>query len=153
MNLFDAEMKYLYDNGFTVLTMADLAYDESTHQLYIEYIGPSTIKQIGGPTTTQIEAVPEDEDDDAQEEEDMGLESDNNADIGFDNSEMEEEEEKQKFGAAIYAADYKELQRIMDQEVVEFSNLLANLYQVTNMSRRLYFCLCYTKPRYSLSNT
>lgn len=65
----------------------------------------------------------------------------------------EEEQQKQKFGAAIYAAEYKELQRIMDQEVVEFSNLLANLYQVTNMSRRLYFCLCYTKPRYSLSNT
>lgn len=66
--------------------------------------------------------------------------------------EDEEEQQKQKFGAAIYAAEYKELQRIMDQEVVEFSNLLANLYQVTNMSRRLYFCLCYTKPRYSLSN-
>ena len=30
VNLFDAEMKYLYDNGFTVITMADLAYDEST---------------------------------------------------------------------------------------------------------------------------
>jgi peptidoglycan/xylan/chitin deacetylase (PgdA/CDA1 family) len=38
VNLFDAEMKYLYDNSFTVLTMADLGYDESTHQLYIEYI-------------------------------------------------------------------------------------------------------------------
>jgi Polysaccharide deacetylase len=36
VNLFDAEMKYLYDNGFTVLTMADLGYDQSTHQLYIE---------------------------------------------------------------------------------------------------------------------
>jgi hypothetical protein len=38
VNLFDAEIKYLYDDGFTVLTMPDLAYDESTHQLYIEYI-------------------------------------------------------------------------------------------------------------------
>jgi hypothetical protein len=67
----------------------------------------------------------------------------------------EEEQQKQKFGAAIlYAAEYKEFQRIIYQEVVEveFSNLLANffLYQVTNMSRRLYFCLCYTKPRRSL---
>jgi peptidoglycan/xylan/chitin deacetylase (PgdA/CDA1 family) len=35
VNLFDAEMKYLYDNGFTVLTMADLGYDENTNQLYI----------------------------------------------------------------------------------------------------------------------
>ena len=93
VNLFDAEMKYLYDNGFTVLTMADLAYDESTHQLYIEYIGPSTIKQIGPTTTTQTEAVPEDDDNDV-EEEDMGLElEDNNADIGFDNGEQEEDYE------------------------------------------------------------
>ncbi|HEX2124434.1 MAG TPA: polysaccharide deacetylase family protein, partial [Nitrososphaeraceae archaeon] len=91
VNLFDAEMKYLYDNGFTVLTMADLAYDESTHQLYIEYIGPSTIRQIGS-ATTQTEAVP-DEDDNDVEEEVMGLESDNNADIGFDNGEQEEDYE------------------------------------------------------------
>ena len=66
VNLFDAEMKYLYDNGFTVLTMTDLAYDESTHQLYIEYIRPSTIKQIG--STTQTEAVPDEEDDNDVEE-------------------------------------------------------------------------------------
>jgi peptidoglycan/xylan/chitin deacetylase (PgdA/CDA1 family) len=36
VNLFDAEMKYLYDNGFTVLTMADLGYDDNTNQLYIK---------------------------------------------------------------------------------------------------------------------
>jgi hypothetical protein len=36
VNLFDAEMKYLHDNSFTVLTMADLGYDESTNQLYIK---------------------------------------------------------------------------------------------------------------------
>jgi hypothetical protein len=36
VNLFDAEMKYLHENSFTVLTMADLRYDESTHQLYIK---------------------------------------------------------------------------------------------------------------------
>ncbi len=36
VNLFDAEMKYLYDNGFTVLTMADLGYNENTNQLYIK---------------------------------------------------------------------------------------------------------------------
>jgi hypothetical protein len=80
VNLFDAEMKYLYDNGFTVLTMADLGYDESTHQLYIEHhIGPSTINPIG--PTTQTEAVPDNDDDD------------NDADIGFDNSEQEEDYE------------------------------------------------------------
>jgi hypothetical protein len=95
VNLFDAEMKYLYDNGFTVLTMADLAYDESTHQLYIEYIGPSTIRQIGSTTTTQTEAVPDEDDDiDVEVEDDMGLElEDNNADIGFDNGEQEEDNE------------------------------------------------------------
>jgi hypothetical protein len=35
LNLFDAEMKYLYDNGFKVITMADLGYDESTKSVYI----------------------------------------------------------------------------------------------------------------------
>ena len=35
MDLFDAEMKYLYDNGFTVLTMADLVYDEGSNYLKI----------------------------------------------------------------------------------------------------------------------
>jgi hypothetical protein len=35
INLFDAEMKYLHDNGFKVLTMADLKYDENSNYLYI----------------------------------------------------------------------------------------------------------------------
>jgi hypothetical protein len=96
VNLFDAEMKYLYDNGFTVLTMADLGYDGNIHQLHIEHhIGPSTIKHIGPTMQTEV-AVPDDDDNDAaaeEEEDDMGLESDNNDDIGFDNDEMEEDYE------------------------------------------------------------
>ena len=36
LNLFDAEMKYLYDNGFKVITMADLAYDENNQSLHIK---------------------------------------------------------------------------------------------------------------------
>ena len=36
LNLFDAEMRYLYDNGFKVLTMADLGYDENSQSLYIK---------------------------------------------------------------------------------------------------------------------
>jgi hypothetical protein len=36
VNLFDAEMKYLHDNGFKVLTMANLAYDENSNYLYIK---------------------------------------------------------------------------------------------------------------------
>ena len=35
MDLFDAEMKYLHDNGFTVLTMADLVYDDSSNYIRI----------------------------------------------------------------------------------------------------------------------
>jgi peptidoglycan/xylan/chitin deacetylase (PgdA/CDA1 family) len=35
IDLFEAEMKYLYDNGFTVLTMADLVYDEGSNYLKI----------------------------------------------------------------------------------------------------------------------
>jgi peptidoglycan/xylan/chitin deacetylase (PgdA/CDA1 family) len=31
VNLFDAEMKYLHDNGFKVLTMSDLGYDEESN--------------------------------------------------------------------------------------------------------------------------
>jgi len=36
VNLFDAEMKYLHDNGFKILTMADLGYDENSNYLYIK---------------------------------------------------------------------------------------------------------------------
>lgn len=34
-NLFNAEMKYLHDNNFKVLTMADLVYDETSNYLKI----------------------------------------------------------------------------------------------------------------------
>jgi hypothetical protein len=36
INLFELEMRYLHDNGFTVLNMADLDYDENTDYLYIK---------------------------------------------------------------------------------------------------------------------
>ncbi len=36
LNLFDAEMKYLYDDGFKVITMSDLGYDENSNSLYIK---------------------------------------------------------------------------------------------------------------------
>jgi hypothetical protein len=35
VNLFDQEMKYLHDNGFKVLTMNDLGYDNANNDLYI----------------------------------------------------------------------------------------------------------------------
>jgi peptidoglycan/xylan/chitin deacetylase (PgdA/CDA1 family) len=36
LNLFDAEMKYLHDNGFRIITMSDLGYDTNSKSLYIK---------------------------------------------------------------------------------------------------------------------
>jgi peptidoglycan/xylan/chitin deacetylase (PgdA/CDA1 family) len=36
VSLFNAEMKYLHNNGFKVLTMADLGYDENKNYLYVK---------------------------------------------------------------------------------------------------------------------
>jgi hypothetical protein len=36
VNLFDVEMRYLYDNGFKVLTMSDLGYDANNKSVYIK---------------------------------------------------------------------------------------------------------------------
>ncbi len=36
VNLFSAEMKYLHDNGFKVITMSDLGYDTNSKSLYIK---------------------------------------------------------------------------------------------------------------------
>jgi peptidoglycan/xylan/chitin deacetylase (PgdA/CDA1 family) len=36
VNLFDAEMKYLHDNGFKVIPMSDIGYDENTKYMYIK---------------------------------------------------------------------------------------------------------------------
>ena len=36
VNLFDAEMRYLYDNGFKVITMSDLGYDINSKSVYIK---------------------------------------------------------------------------------------------------------------------
>jgi peptidoglycan/xylan/chitin deacetylase (PgdA/CDA1 family) len=38
VNLFELEMKYLHDNGFKVMTMADLGYDQDRRTLYIRDI-------------------------------------------------------------------------------------------------------------------
>jgi peptidoglycan/xylan/chitin deacetylase (PgdA/CDA1 family) len=35
-NLFAAEMKYLHDNGFDVIPMSDLGYDQNTNLMYIK---------------------------------------------------------------------------------------------------------------------
>jgi hypothetical protein len=36
LNLFEAEMKYLHDNGFRVITFYDLGYDQNSNSLYIK---------------------------------------------------------------------------------------------------------------------
>jgi hypothetical protein len=36
IDLFKAEMKYLCDNGFKVITMKDLGYDEMSNRLYVK---------------------------------------------------------------------------------------------------------------------
>jgi hypothetical protein len=36
VNLFDAEMRYLYDNGFKVITMSDLGYDPDSRNVYMK---------------------------------------------------------------------------------------------------------------------
>jgi peptidoglycan/xylan/chitin deacetylase (PgdA/CDA1 family) len=38
IELFRAEMKYLHDNGFKVMTMKDLGYDEMSNHLYVKNI-------------------------------------------------------------------------------------------------------------------
>jgi hypothetical protein len=35
INLFASEMKYLHDNGFRVISMSDLGYDQITNYMYI----------------------------------------------------------------------------------------------------------------------
>jgi peptidoglycan/xylan/chitin deacetylase (PgdA/CDA1 family) len=36
IGLFEAELKYLYDNGFKVIPMSDLGYDQSTNYMYMK---------------------------------------------------------------------------------------------------------------------
>jgi hypothetical protein len=38
VNLFDQEMKYMHDNGFTVLTTSNLGYDSTKNALYIKSV-------------------------------------------------------------------------------------------------------------------
>jgi hypothetical protein len=36
VSLFTEEMKYLYNNGFKVINMADLAYNNDTNSFYLK---------------------------------------------------------------------------------------------------------------------
>jgi hypothetical protein len=35
VNLFEAEMRYLYENGFKVITMSELGYDDASNSIYM----------------------------------------------------------------------------------------------------------------------
>jgi hypothetical protein len=58
VKLFNKEMKYLDDNGFTVLTMADLAYDDKFHYTYLKHFNEQAltgkIAGLGENTTLPI---------------------------------------------------------------------------------------------------
>jgi len=38
VDFFDSEMKYLHDNGFKVITMSDIGYDENSNNLYVKTV-------------------------------------------------------------------------------------------------------------------
>jgi peptidoglycan/xylan/chitin deacetylase (PgdA/CDA1 family) len=53
IKLFNAQMKYLHDNGYKVLTMADLAYDDESNYLYLKDLASEPeqpIKNVTAPT-------------------------------------------------------------------------------------------------------
>jgi peptidoglycan/xylan/chitin deacetylase (PgdA/CDA1 family) len=55
IKLFNAQMKYLHDNGYKVITMADLAYDDKSNYLYLKDLKSETeqpFKNVTAPTIT-----------------------------------------------------------------------------------------------------
>ena len=54
IKLFKKEMKYLHDNGFTVLTMADLAYDDKAHNIYIKQFNEQGVSGMIAGTSKNI---------------------------------------------------------------------------------------------------
>jgi len=56
IKLFNAQMKYLHDNGYKVITMADLAYDDKSNYLYLKDLKSETeqpFKNVIAPTIVQ----------------------------------------------------------------------------------------------------
>jgi peptidoglycan/xylan/chitin deacetylase (PgdA/CDA1 family) len=73
-NLFSAEMKYLHDNRFTVLTMADLVYDDSNNYIRISGSNDGTYEpvpnnqnefgaRVTGPEDDNLSTAEEEEED------------------------------------------------------------------------------------------
>jgi hypothetical protein len=54
IKLFNAQMKYLHDNGYKVLTMADLAYDDNSNYLYLKDLKSETEQPFKNVTTPTV---------------------------------------------------------------------------------------------------
>jgi peptidoglycan/xylan/chitin deacetylase (PgdA/CDA1 family) len=110
VNLFDSEMKYLYDNGFTVLTMRDLGYDENTNQIYIKYLGP----------TTKTGSGPDSDNDAAEDDTVLDEESDNDAeDIGFYNSGQDYEDDSNEFSEYNTGEDEEDVMAVENNKYMQ----------------------------------
>ena len=78
IGLFEAEMRYLYENGFTVLTMADLVYDDASKYLKISNENVSTRPPIPNNQNfaARITNVEDNNTSSAEEESDIASEED-----------------------------------------------------------------------------
>ncbi|HEY7228548.1 MAG TPA: polysaccharide deacetylase family protein [Nitrososphaeraceae archaeon] len=57
LDLFEKEMKYLHDGHFTVLTMADLAYNKKSNYLYIKEFSTPKIMLVKAIPNTTVKAT------------------------------------------------------------------------------------------------
>jgi hypothetical protein len=55
IELFEKEMKYLYDNNFHVITISDLSYNENDHNLYVKDVALEAKLSEENVTTPVIE--------------------------------------------------------------------------------------------------
>jgi hypothetical protein len=55
LKLFEAQMKYLYENDFRVLTMADLAYNDKSNYFFVKEFQPETMTVVKStPNFTEV---------------------------------------------------------------------------------------------------
>src|SRR4249920_1707177 len=59
LKLFEAQMKYLYENNFRMLTMADLAYNNQSNYFFVKEIQPEKMTVVkSNPTFTEVPLKP-----------------------------------------------------------------------------------------------
>jgi peptidoglycan/xylan/chitin deacetylase (PgdA/CDA1 family) len=59
LKLFEAQMKYLYENDFKVLTMADLAYNVKSNYFFVKEFQPETLTAVKStPNFTEVPLKP-----------------------------------------------------------------------------------------------